>query len=166
MAVKWPQKGEVAAVGPAVGVDESYYAIRAAGTVLIPTAGPWTFGVNSDDGFELVLERNGQILRSDYEGLRGPDNTLATFDIPEAGDWSIRLISFENVVDFEEPRVRVFDVACLREEFAARVRQVAEPNTAKVTRHLLAHPLREDERVADEGQHPSGRRDLCLPIGR
>jgi len=35
------------------GVDDNDFATRATGTLVIPTAGTYTFGVNSDDGSRL-----------------------------------------------------------------------------------------------------------------
>ncbi|WP_165229424.1 tandem-95 repeat protein [Aquisphaera insulae] len=81
--------------GQQIGVDNDRFAIQATGTITIPTAGDWTFGVSSDDGFELTLSRDGQTYRMAFEGLRGPDNSLSTFNLP-AGDYSAHLVYFEN----------------------------------------------------------------------
>jgi hypothetical protein len=78
------------------GSDYDWFLIQATGQITIPTAGNWTFGVNSDDGFSLRLERNGVVFTSSFPGLRGPGDTLATFNIPTAGEWIVTLLTFEN----------------------------------------------------------------------
>lgn len=79
----------------AMQVDFDDFFIDATGVMTIPTSGLWTFGVNSDDGFRLVLERDGQVLTSQFDGLRGPSDTLQTFDLT-AGRWNVRLQVFEH----------------------------------------------------------------------
>lgn len=71
------------------------FALEATGLLTIPTAGLWSFGVNSDDGFRLTLERNGQVLTSSYDGGRGPSDTIQVFNVAEPGQWNIRLVYFE-----------------------------------------------------------------------
>jgi Lamin Tail Domain/Chitobiase/beta-hexosaminidase C-terminal domain/CotH kinase protein len=78
-----------------IGDDYNDFLIQAFGTVTIPSTGDWTFGVNSDDGFGLRLERNGTVFLSEYPSPRGPSDTLATFAIPEAGNWEVSLIFYE-----------------------------------------------------------------------
>jgi hypothetical protein len=77
-----------------VGDDINNFAIQATSTITIPTAGNWTFGVNSDDGFRLTLNRNGTNYISEFPGLRGPADTLTTFNLP-AGTYSATLVMFE-----------------------------------------------------------------------
>ncbi|MFO1499875.1 MAG: Ig-like domain-containing protein, partial [Verrucomicrobiota bacterium] len=63
------------------------------GKVTIPTAGQWTFGVSSDDGFRLRI--NGQ--EKSFAGTRGagePDLLTVTF--AAAGDYDLELLHFEN----------------------------------------------------------------------
>lgn len=73
------------------GGDQSNYALRATGILIIPTSGPWTFHVNSDDGFRLRL--NGQVI-SEYADPRAPSDTFATVNL-EAGQYALELTFFE-----------------------------------------------------------------------
>ena len=77
--------------GFTIGVDQDDYVIEAVGTITIPSPGTWTFGVNSDDGFKLTIGTT--IERCDC--LRGPADTLQTFNFPAAGDYPLRLVAFE-----------------------------------------------------------------------
>ncbi|OJW17107.1 MAG: hypothetical protein BGO49_08155 [Planctomycetales bacterium 71-10] len=70
------------------------FIVDATGAVTIPTSGLWTFGVNSDDGFRLTLERDGRVLTSQFNGLRSASDTLQTFDL-EAGRYDIRLQAYD-----------------------------------------------------------------------
>lgn len=81
--------------GQALTVAFDNFVIEATGEVTIPTAGAWTFGVNSDDGFRLALERDGQLFTSEFVGLRSASDTLATFNL-EAGRYSLRLQAFDH----------------------------------------------------------------------
>jgi len=78
-----------------IGADFDDFAIEATSSIIVPSAGNWTFGVNSDDGFLLELTRDGVVFTSQFAGPRGPANTLATFNLPSAGSWSARLVMFE-----------------------------------------------------------------------
>lgn len=78
-----------------IGDDINDFVVQATGVVKIPTAGQWTFGVNSDDGFELKLERSGVVFTTEFFNPRGPSDTLATFNIPTAGDWNITAMMYE-----------------------------------------------------------------------
>ena len=78
-----------------IGQDVNDYVMLANASVLIPTAGEWTFGVNSDDGFGLSLTREPHVFAMSYPGTRGPGNTLAVFNIPEPGGYDLRLVMFE-----------------------------------------------------------------------
>ncbi len=74
------------------GGDQSNFALRATATIVIPTAGTWTFHVNSDDGFRLRL--NGTSVLS-VAGTRAPADSLVTRTLP-AGEHSLVLTYFEN----------------------------------------------------------------------
>lgn len=78
-----------------IGDDVDHFVVQAHGSITIPAAGAWTFGVNSDDGFELKLQKNGVTFVSEYIQPRGPSDTVTTFQIPEAGDWDISLLMYE-----------------------------------------------------------------------
>jgi hypothetical protein len=71
--------------------DQEDFVLEATATVTIPTAGNWTFGVNSDDGFKLTV---GSFTVS-FPDPRGPADTLQTFNFPQAGDYALRLVFYE-----------------------------------------------------------------------
>src|SRR5438128_1022344 len=77
--------------GFTLGVDMDNYVVEATATVTIPAPGNWTFGVNSDDGFQLTI---GSFSMS-YPNPRGPGDTLRTFNFPAAGDYPLRLVFYE-----------------------------------------------------------------------
>ena len=77
--------------GLTIGVDQDNFVIEVTATITIPAPGNWTFGVNSDDGFRLVL---GGFTMS-YPTPRGPGDTLQTFNFPAAGDYALRLVAYE-----------------------------------------------------------------------
>jgi hypothetical protein len=78
--------------GMAIGTDYDCFVTKATGQVHIPSAGNWTFGVNSDDGFSCTI--NGQTFA--YDGLRGPSDSFATINFAAAGDYDVSLLFFEN----------------------------------------------------------------------
>ena len=78
-----------------IGEDINHFAIEATSTIEIPSAGAWTFGVNSDDGFRLTLSRNGQTFQSEFTGTRADNDTLETFNLPTAGTYDFRLVFFD-----------------------------------------------------------------------
>jgi MYXO-CTERM domain-containing protein len=75
------------------------FALLATGTVVIPTAGEWTFGVNSDDGFGLYVRPAGSTgayeVLAEHPGERGSEDTIATYSFPTAGAYELRLVIFE-----------------------------------------------------------------------
>lgn len=77
-------------------MDVDDFLINATGVVTIPAAGAWTFGVNSDDGFRLTLERDGQVFTTEFDGRRTSMDTMATFNL-EAGRYNIQLLAFEHL---------------------------------------------------------------------
>jgi len=81
--------------GTIIGNDVENFVILATGMVSIPQTGYWTFGVNSDDGFELKLTRGTSTFTSSYPPPRGPDDTLQAFNITETGLYNLRLIFYE-----------------------------------------------------------------------
>jgi autotransporter-associated beta strand protein len=88
--------GGVAFPTQTLGSDFNWFLIKATGKITIPTSGSWSFGVNSDDGFGLTLEKDGVVFTSQFFGLRGSSDTIATFNLPSAGDWNVTLVTFEN----------------------------------------------------------------------
>jgi hypothetical protein len=77
--------------GLTIGVDQDNFVLEATATVTIPAPGYWTFGVNSDDGFQLSV---GSFTMS-YPNPRGPGDTLQTFHFSAAGDYPLDLIFYE-----------------------------------------------------------------------
>lgn len=78
-----------------IGDDINDFIIKATTQLTIPTAGDWSFGVNSDDGFRLTLSRNGIDYVVEYPFQRGPSDTVGTLNLPQAGEYSATLIMFE-----------------------------------------------------------------------
>jgi len=79
-----------------INTDVDDFVIEATGLVSIPTAGIWSFGVNSDDGFSFSLERNGKTLSFSFDGLRAASDSIQIFNVPEPGQWNARLVFFEH----------------------------------------------------------------------
>ncbi|HRZ99598.1 MAG TPA: CotH kinase family protein [Candidatus Paceibacterota bacterium] len=71
--------------------DVEDFVVEATATLTIPAAGQWTFGVNSDDGFGLKIGS----YEMAYPDPRGPGDTLATFNVPAAGTYPLRLVFYE-----------------------------------------------------------------------
>ena len=79
------------------------HGLRATGYVTIPSAGAWTFGVNSDDGSRLRVDINGdgdfndvgETLINDDSG-HGPQTFLATVAALSAGAHKMEYVFFEN----------------------------------------------------------------------
>ena len=72
------------------GVD-NYFAIEATGTLVIPTAGNYTFDVNSDDGFNLTVGT----FSYGTTGLKISSDVMHTFDFTKAGNYPIDLVYFQ-----------------------------------------------------------------------
>jgi hypothetical protein len=94
-------------VFPGVTGDESWYVTEAKCWVDIPSAGAWSFGVNSDDGCQLTIAgtTTTAVANSNtpaggdtisFTGLRADQDTIGAFDFPSAGLYELRLVSFEN----------------------------------------------------------------------
>lgn len=71
--------------------DVEDFVVEVTGTLTVPSAGNWTFGVNSDDGFRLQI---GSFTMS-FPDPRGAADTLSTFNFPSAGDYALRLVFYE-----------------------------------------------------------------------
>ena len=78
--------------GMAIGTEYDCFVTSVTGVVHIPSAGNWTFGVNSDDGFTCTV--NGQTFA--YDGLRGPSDSFGTVNFAAAGDYDLSLVGFQN----------------------------------------------------------------------
>jgi len=81
--------------GTTMGSDVDNFVILVTATLIIPAAGPWTFGVNSDDGFGLTLTKGGQVFSMSYPDPRAPADTVATFNITQPGPYTLRLVFYE-----------------------------------------------------------------------
>ena len=75
--------------------DVDNFALLVTGTLIIPYAGEWTFGINSDDGFSLSLTQGTHVYTSNYPSGRGASDTLATFNITSPGVYALRMVQFE-----------------------------------------------------------------------
>lgn len=77
--------------GQAVGENVDDFVIEATGVITIPEAGEWTFGVNSDDGFELSI--GDQVVA--FPQPRSASDTLGVMEFASAGDYELRLVYYE-----------------------------------------------------------------------
>jgi hypothetical protein len=77
--------------GFTIGNDIEDFVIEATGTITIPAPGNYTFGVNSDDGFWLTIGS----FTGGCDCLRGPSDTLLTFNFASAGEYPLRLVFWE-----------------------------------------------------------------------
>ncbi len=80
--------------GTTAQADVDDFVILVTGKVMIVEADNWTFGVNSDNGFGLTLSRRGKTHSSSYPGPRSVGDTLAVFNIAEAGLHDLRLVFY------------------------------------------------------------------------
>jgi len=87
--------GDAPFPGTTIGSDVNDFVVLVSGYLFIPQAGAWTFGVNSDDGFALDLQKEPYAFHSSYPSPRGPGDTLAVFQLPEAGIYKLRLVFYE-----------------------------------------------------------------------
>ena len=74
------------------------YVVEATGILSIPTPGAWTFGVNSDDGFQLQIRAIGAsawITICNFDGGRGASDTVGTYTFSTAGDYELRVMIYE-----------------------------------------------------------------------
>ena len=85
--------------------DDDNFALKFTGTIKIPTAGNWTFDVNSDDGFRLRIvggtfksvAGTGTTISGDtmqFAGGRGAADSLGVIALA-AGEYAIELVYFE-----------------------------------------------------------------------
>jgi len=81
--------------GTTMGSDVDNYVILVTATLVIPSAGPWAFGVNSDDGFGLTLTKGSHVFSMSYPDPRAPADTIATFNVTQPGPYTLRLVFYE-----------------------------------------------------------------------
>lgn len=99
--------GDFGVPGVQNGMDD--YALEATGQIYIPAAGDYTFAVDSEEGFQLVITGatlSGANLFNElgsttglngalrYNGNRGAGTTGGTFNFPSAGFYSLRMVSW------------------------------------------------------------------------
>ncbi|MCZ6793074.1 MAG: lamin tail domain-containing protein [Planctomycetota bacterium] len=81
--------------GAEPGENVDNFVLEATATVTIPAPGLYTFGVLSDDGFSLVLTNGVDSFQIAHPDVRGPGDTVGTFDFARAGEYDLRLIFYE-----------------------------------------------------------------------
>ncbi len=99
--------------------DDNDFAIRATGTIVIPNAGTWTFGVNSDDGSRLTI--GGQTVINDNT-LHAPRDTFGQVSL-SAGEHDVELIFFERGGGAE---VELFAASGARNSFSSAFELVGD----------------------------------------
>ncbi len=81
---------------PSLGFsDVNDFVVLVRGTILIPSAGPWSFGVNSDDGFSLRIWNDSQSFEMAHPQPRAPADTIEGFTFAEAGLYDVDLLFYE-----------------------------------------------------------------------
>lgn len=81
---------------PGLGfADVEDFIVLVTGTVLIPEAGAWSFGVNSDDGFSLDLSNGTQSFHMEFASPRGPADTIQIFNVTQPGPYELSLLYYE-----------------------------------------------------------------------
>jgi hypothetical protein len=78
-----------------IGDDVDDFVVLVTGKVLIPIAGDWSFGVNSDDGFGLQMTNGSSVITFSYPSPRSPSDTIETFNVPDSGFYNLRLVFYE-----------------------------------------------------------------------
>jgi hypothetical protein len=81
--------------GTTINVNVDNFVILVTGTIIIPSAGPWTFGVSSDDGFGLKLTGTNQTFSLSYPDPRSPGDSLGVFNVTQPGPYQLRLVFYE-----------------------------------------------------------------------
>ena len=73
------------------------FVVEATGFVTIPSAGQWSFGVNSDDGFSLALDNGVDSFFMSYPGIRSAADSISMFTFTQAGPCSMRLVYYDRL---------------------------------------------------------------------
>ena len=82
--------------GTTINTEQDNYVVVIDGMVEIPSAGVWTFGVSTDEGFSLQLSRGAYSDSMSLDGTRtAPVDTLKAFNLPEAGSYQVRLVFYD-----------------------------------------------------------------------
>ena len=80
--------------GMSINRNVDGFVMLAKGTVYIPAAGTWTFGVNSDDGWEVDFKSAaGFAYHNENGAVSNP--SIFTVNFPTAGDYSTRFVWYE-----------------------------------------------------------------------
>jgi hypothetical protein len=77
----------------AKGFDSKNFALETTAWLDIPTAGNWTFGISSDDGFSMTV--NGTTF--EHTTRRATRTNLQVIDFPTAGDYPMQLTYFQHL---------------------------------------------------------------------
>ncbi|MDG1890779.1 MAG: lamin tail domain-containing protein [Verrucomicrobiota bacterium] len=77
--------------GASIGADQDDFVVLATATVIIPEEGFWSFGVNSDDGFNLKIGDQSM----SFPNPRAPADTVAVMQFAKAGAYPLRLVFYE-----------------------------------------------------------------------
>lgn len=77
--------------GGTLGVEIDDFIIEATGLVAIPSAGQWTFGANTDDGFGLAVDSWGV----SFPAPRGASDTLGVTNFSSAGEYNLRFVMYQ-----------------------------------------------------------------------
>lgn len=77
--------------GITMGVDIDDYVVEVVGMIHIPTAGNYSFDVNSDDGFGMQI---GSFEMS-FPAPKSPSDIISTFNFSEPGYYPLRLVFYE-----------------------------------------------------------------------
>ena len=89
-----------------INQDANDYVVHITADLIIPSAGQWTIGANTDDGFRLTISgvTTSSVTNSStpvggdtisYYNPRGPGDTLGVFDFPAAGKYSLEVVFYE-----------------------------------------------------------------------
>ena len=92
--------------------DDNDFAVRALGTITIPSSGTWTFGTNSDDGVRLRID--GEFVIND-DTLHSPEFRFGQVELDE-GPHRLELVFFERGGGAE---VELFAVRGARTRFSS-----------------------------------------------
>jgi len=154
--------GDVPFPSTQIGTDVNDFVVLVTGSVVIPAAGPWTFGVNSDDGFSLELSRQPHVFTSSFPSPRGPGDTLAVFNIPEPGAYALRLVFYERGGGSE---LELFAAAGSLASFTSAFRLVGDTASGGLPVASLASLIGTDVRTAMQGVNASlwGRVGFDVP---
>ncbi len=91
--------------GTTMGTETDNFAVTATGTLVVPAAGTYTFGVSSDNGFSLTISgatfsswtnaTNTTGASLQFDGGRGVGDTLGVVAFAAAGNYPVSLLWFQ-----------------------------------------------------------------------